>query len=87
MTFFSVKINLLQAYYDTIIGSVQNGVPKDIMHHMVKNMSNNISSKIFAGMAKPENEALLVESSEIAEKRQMLMGYKEMLIKANSLLK
>ena len=78
--------SLLQVYFQTVVNSAQNNIPKDIMHHLIKNMSDNISSKLFEKCSKPENEALLEESPEIAKKRMMLTEYRKKLLAARNII-
>lgn len=77
---------LLQVYFITVIHTVQNCVPKAIMHNLIRNMSNNISSILFKKIAHVKNEHLLEESSEIAIKRKQYTEYKTKLMAAKKLI-
>lgn len=78
--------NLLQAYFQTVINSAQNNIPKDVMHHLIKKMSENVSSTLFEKCSKAENEKLLEENPEIVKKRKILIEYKNKLIAAKNLI-
>lgn len=77
--------SLLQVYFKTIVNAAQNNIPKDIMHHLIKNMSDNISSKLFKNMTRSENEELLEERPEIAKKRKILIEYRDKLMAAKNI--
>lgn len=77
---------LLQVYFSTVQKSVSNNIPKTIMHHMIKNIVDNIAPLLFDQFAKNKKNDLLDESPKMAQKRQKLMTYKCKLDTAEKLL-
>lgn len=70
---------LLQVYYQTIINTAKNNIPKDIMYHLIKTIIENLSLILFEKCSKSENEVLLEENPDIAKKREILIKYKNKL--------
>jgi GTP-binding protein EngB required for normal cell division len=68
---------LLQVYFQTIINTTQNNIPKDIMFHLIKNMADNIS-KLFDILH--YCSPLLTENPDTTNKRKILGEFRDKIV-------
>ena len=73
---------LLKLYYQTLVESLKNTVPKTIMLFLVKKIEIDISEKFYERFLKEPVEHLLQEEGHIHKKRLMLLDERKKLILA-----
>ena len=63
---------LLIAYFKTIISSISDQIPKIIMYYFINNTEKDIYIELFKNISSYDINTLLLESSEISNKRKEL---------------
>ncbi|KAL7672875.1 hypothetical protein ACOME3_007754 [Neoechinorhynchus agilis] len=78
---------LISSYFAIVRKSIQDSVPKAIMHFLVNEIKDNLQSELVSALYKMESlNGLLVESPHIADQRADALKMLEALQKANFII-
>jgi len=61
---------LIRSYFYIVRKSIQDSVPKAVMHFLVNYVKDNLQSELVTHLYKDQAEALLIESEHIAVRRK-----------------
>ncbi|CAH0394625.1 unnamed protein product [Bemisia tabaci] len=79
--------HLIQSYFYIVRKSIQDSVPKAIMHFLVNYVKDNLQSELVTHLYKPDQiEDLLKESENIAQQRKEASDKLKALQKANTII-
>ena len=73
-------------YYDTIIETFSNIIPKNIMYFLIKRLQQNIMNILLNKVSEQNKEVLLQENNEIYNKRIKLDNEKNKLLEIKNLI-
>ena len=73
-------------YYDTIIETLSNIIPKKIMYFLIKRLQQNIMNILLNKVSEQNKEILLQENNEIYNKRIKLDNEKNKLLEIKKLI-
>ena len=65
----SVIKNVIDIYYNTVIQTFGNYVPKLIMYFLINNIKKNTTTNLLSAISNEDKTFLLTENNEIFEKR------------------
>lgn len=77
---------IIKMYYDTIIETFSNIIPKNIMYFLIKRLQQNIMNILLNKVSKQNKEVLLQENNEIYNKRIKLDNEKNKLLEIKNLI-
>ena len=77
---------IIKMYYDTIIETFSNIIPKNIMYFLIKRLQQNIMNILLNKVSEQNKEVLLQENNEIYNKRIKLDNEKNKLLEIKNLI-
>jgi len=78
---------LIKSYFCIVRKSIQDSVPKAVMHFLVNYVQDNLQSELVSQLYKPnEIEDLLAESEHIAQRRKEAADMLKALQKASQII-
>ncbi|XP_018354283.1 PREDICTED: dynamin-1-like protein isoform X2 [Trachymyrmex septentrionalis] len=77
---------LIRSYFYIVRKSIQDSVPKAVMHFLVNYVKDNLQSELVTHLYKDQAEALLIESEHIAVRRKETADMLKALTQANHII-